>query len=270
MNGGTVSVVRGADGDRRDSVPILGSDKCLICLNTLGEQPVGSLDNCRHVFCLECILQWSQTASSCPVDRIGFSFIHQRQYPGGHIQKKIEIKKKTQIFDEDDMREDVICEKCGRSDLRDQLQVCIHCDSGYHIACLTSLLDTNLEGYWVCPECADSLPDTDDEQVSEGELADLQAEVDDAVPTTSRLRPTTLSQPSRSTGTRCSQRIKDRARNNPTTPSHSAGDSLHVPKYLLRSPCTADEFAAGFHGDTKDVPAKLKKGSTKGQNMVLE
>lgn len=30
-----------------------------------------------------------QTANTCPVDRISFAVIHQRQCPGGDIQKKV-------------------------------------------------------------------------------------------------------------------------------------------------------------------------------------
>lgn len=36
------------------------SDKCYICLSPFEKQAVASVENCQHVFCLECILQWSQ------------------------------------------------------------------------------------------------------------------------------------------------------------------------------------------------------------------
>lgn len=36
------------------------SDKCSICLSLFEKQAVASLENCQHVFCLHCILQWSQ------------------------------------------------------------------------------------------------------------------------------------------------------------------------------------------------------------------
>uniref|UniRef100_A0A3B4TH32 PHD and ring finger domains 1 n=1 Tax=Seriola dumerili TaxID=41447 RepID=A0A3B4TH32_SERDU len=127
------------------------ADKCYICLSHFEQQTVASLQNCQHVFCLECILQWSQTANTCPVDRISFAFIHQRQCPGGAIQKK-----KKDANDEEEASDAVICEECGRSDRRHRLLVCIHCDSGYHMDCLTPSLNTGPEGDWICPECAAS------------------------------------------------------------------------------------------------------------------
>uniref|UniRef100_A0A671TKT7 RING-type domain-containing protein n=1 Tax=Sparus aurata TaxID=8175 RepID=A0A671TKT7_SPAAU len=33
------------------------SDKCYICLSPFEKQAVASVENCQHVFCLECILQ---------------------------------------------------------------------------------------------------------------------------------------------------------------------------------------------------------------------
>ena len=108
----------------------------------------------------------SQTANTCPVDRISFGFIYQRRCPGGDVQKKVSIysvlkylqmhgnmlelncfvvpllqikvrtKKKREEEDDDDEEEEspaVICEECGRSDRRHRLLVCIHCDSGYGI-----------------------------------------------------------------------------------------------------------------------------------------
>uniref|UniRef100_A0A8C4H8B0 RING-type domain-containing protein n=1 Tax=Dicentrarchus labrax TaxID=13489 RepID=A0A8C4H8B0_DICLA len=36
------------------------SDKCYICLSPFDKRAVASLESCQHVFCLECILQWSQ------------------------------------------------------------------------------------------------------------------------------------------------------------------------------------------------------------------
>uniref|UniRef100_A0A3P9QCA8 RING-type domain-containing protein n=1 Tax=Poecilia reticulata TaxID=8081 RepID=A0A3P9QCA8_POERE len=133
-----------ADGKTVDAK----SDKCYICLCPFEKQTVGSLDQCHHFFCFQCIYQWSQTANTCPVDRISFAFIHLRRCPGGDIQKKVsqdsEIIQQTfsNSFNE-----------CGRSGRRDRLLVCRLCDSGYHMDCLTPPVDTVPEGDWMCPEC---------------------------------------------------------------------------------------------------------------------
>lgn len=45
-----------ADGETVDSI----GDKCYICLCPFEKQTVGSLDQCPHFFCFQCIYQWSQ------------------------------------------------------------------------------------------------------------------------------------------------------------------------------------------------------------------
>ncbi|KAM7411293.1 hypothetical protein PAMA_021333 [Pampus argenteus] len=198
----------------------LDVDKCHICLSLFTEQTVASLNTCQHVFCLECILQWSQTANT----QISFAFIH----PGGDIQKKIKVRthKKDDDDDEEQRSHAVICEECGRSDRRHRLLVCIHCDSGYHMDCLTPSLNTGPEDGWICPDCVvvphhleDSVVE---EEISDGELTDLLAEVDEMPSTSSRLRPSTINQPSSSAGRRHSQRLQSRARSSPNPPSQTS------------------------------------------------
>uniref|UniRef100_A0A3Q3XBM2 PHD-type domain-containing protein n=1 Tax=Mola mola TaxID=94237 RepID=A0A3Q3XBM2_MOLML len=115
------------DGEAGDS------DKCYICLSPFENQAVASLKSCQHVFCLHCILQWSQVNMHTFVKKI-----NKKPYHFGNIKWK----------------EAVICEACGRSDRRHRLLVCVHCDSGYHTDCLTPALNTGPEGDWICPECA--------------------------------------------------------------------------------------------------------------------
>uniref|UniRef100_A0A665UP00 RING-type domain-containing protein n=1 Tax=Echeneis naucrates TaxID=173247 RepID=A0A665UP00_ECHNA len=116
------------------------AERCLICLSLFEQQTVASPENCLHVFCLQCILLWSQTANTCPVDRISFTFIHQRRRPGGCIQKKIKVRTPKQDGDDEgEASNAVICEECGRSDRRHRLLVCIQCDSGYGIKKFTFL-----------------------------------------------------------------------------------------------------------------------------------
>ncbi|XP_041654847.1 PHD and RING finger domain-containing protein 1-like [Cheilinus undulatus] len=227
---------------REDTDLTLDSDKCYICLSPFEKQTVGSLESCRHVFCLECILQWSQTANTCPVDRISFASIHQRRCPGGDIQKKIKVRTKKNTDDEEEGGSAVICERCGRSDRRHRLLVCTDCDSGYHMDCLTPPLTTGPEGDWICPECAVIPLQRDssvlEEEISDGELTDLLAEADDTPTTSSRLRPSTMNRPSSSTEQRRSQRIQGRAG---VSPYPRPQICTHVPKYLLRAAKPAEQ-----------------------------
>uniref|UniRef100_A0A672H4I4 PHD-type domain-containing protein n=1 Tax=Salarias fasciatus TaxID=181472 RepID=A0A672H4I4_SALFA len=119
-------VFRGADDENADSVSDV--DKCYICLSPFEQQTVASLDSCQHVFCLHCILLWSQV---CPQ-------LH-------HLSIKVSP---------------VVCEECGRSDRTHHLLVCLHCDSGYHMNCLTPSLSAGPEGDWICPDCVIVLQQT--------------------------------------------------------------------------------------------------------------
>uniref|UniRef100_A0A3Q0S9W1 RING-type domain-containing protein n=1 Tax=Amphilophus citrinellus TaxID=61819 RepID=A0A3Q0S9W1_AMPCI len=127
-----------AGAESKDSM--CDSVKCCICLNPFDKQTVGSLENCQHVFCLECILQWSQTANTCPVDRISFAFIHQRPSPGVPVCAE-------------ESSAAVICEECGRGDRRHRLLVCVLCDSGYEFKYFDSICRDSppCDTFWMSP-----------------------------------------------------------------------------------------------------------------------
>ncbi|KAK2851840.1 hypothetical protein Q5P01_008116 [Channa striata] len=212
--------------------PELMSDKCYICLSAFDRRSVASLDNCPHLFCVQCILRWAQTSNTCPVDRVRFSFVQQRRGPGGDIVKKIKVS--VQQKDDDELDQElasnaVNCEECGRSDRGHQLIMCIHCDSGYHMGCLSTSLNPGPEGEWICPDCVGSAHHAE-EEISDGELMDLLAEVDGNASTRSRLRPSTLNLQSNSAERKRSTRVQSRMSSNPHRQT-----SWHVPKYLLRA-----------------------------------
>nr|AAI54576.1 Zgc:172184 protein [Danio rerio] len=131
------------------------SEKCPICLNSFHEQPVATPETCEHYFCLDCILEWSKNANSCPVDRIVFNNIILRKCHGGKIQKTIAVKKPVKPAEEQvevDL-DQTSCEICGGRDREDRLLLCDGCDAGYHMECLTPPLDAVPVEEWFCPEC---------------------------------------------------------------------------------------------------------------------
>lgn len=67
------------------------AESCPICLNTFRDQAVGTPENCVHYFCLDCILEWSKNANSCPVDRTIFKCICIRAHFGGKVLKKVSV-----------------------------------------------------------------------------------------------------------------------------------------------------------------------------------
>ncbi|XP_077143907.1 PHD and RING finger domain-containing protein 1 isoform X2 [Ranitomeya variabilis] len=199
-------------------------ENCPICLNGFRDQVVGTPENCNHYFCLDCILEWSKNANSCPVDRITYSCIHIRAHYGGKILKEVPIQSKA---DESLIEEDPTnCEVCGRSDREDRLLLCDGCDAGYHMECLRPPLNAIPVDEWFCPECAPTTQPEDD-AVSEEEVASLLADV---VPTTSHLR-TNVVRTRAIARTRQSERVRANVNRIRTT----ARRSQNVPRYLLSS-----------------------------------
>ncbi|CAB1323055.1 unnamed protein product [Coregonus sp. 'balchen'] len=148
--------VGGASADLAGLSSDEDTEKCPICLNSFHSQPVATPESCEHYFCLDCILEWSKNANSCPVDRIVFNNIYLRKCYGGKVQKMITVQKPVKEGQEEviDLElEQTSCEVCGGSDREDRLLLCDGCDAGYHMECLTPPLDAVPVEEWFCPEC---------------------------------------------------------------------------------------------------------------------
>ncbi|XP_035939563.1 PHD and RING finger domain-containing protein 1 isoform X3 [Halichoerus grypus] len=217
------------------------SESCPICLNTFRDQAVGTPENCAHYFCLDCIVEWSKNANSCPVDRTIFKCICIRARFGGKILKKIPVENAR--AGEHEEEDPTFCEVCGRSDREDRLLLCDGCDAGYHMECLDPPLGEVPVDEWFCPECAapGAAPAADAGPVSEEEVSLLLADV---VPTTSRLRP--HSGRTRAIArTRQSERVRATVNRNRIS---TARRIQHVPRYLMSSLLdeTIEAVAAGL------------------------
>ncbi|XP_067396603.1 PHD and RING finger domain-containing protein 1 isoform X2 [Emydura macquarii macquarii] len=221
------------------------AENCPICLNTFRNQAVGTPESCAHYFCLDCIVEWSKNANSCPVDRILFKYICIRVRFGGEILKKIPVEN-TKAQDGDSGEDDpTFCEVCGRSDREDRLLLCDGCDAGYHMECLNPPLSEVPVDEWFCPACAPAnaaaaVATGDTDHVSEEEVAALIADV---TPTTSRLR---LNVRTRAIArTRQSERVRATVNRNRIT---TAQQIQHVPRYLMSSLFdeTIEAVAAGL------------------------
>lgn len=68
------------------------SDKCSICLLRFTTQEVGTPQSCEHIFCLDCITEWSKNVNTCPVDRMSFDFIVVRACVGGRVLRTEPVK----------------------------------------------------------------------------------------------------------------------------------------------------------------------------------
>ncbi|XP_072495632.1 PHD and RING finger domain-containing protein 1 isoform X2 [Notamacropus eugenii] len=210
------------------------AESCPICLNVFRDQVVGTPESCAHYFCLDCIVEWSKNANSCPVDRILFNWICIRARFGGKVLKKIPVESKKACRAEEDEEDPTFCEVCGRSDREDRLLLCDGCDAGYHMECLNPSLSEVPVNEWFCPECvataAPAVPPaatTDVEPVSEEEVALLLVDV---VPTTSRLRPS-VGRTRAIARTRQSERVRATVNRNRI----STARRIQVPRYLMSS-----------------------------------
>nr|XP_056706865.1 PHD and RING finger domain-containing protein 1 [Euleptes europaea] len=203
------------------------AENCPICLNTFRDQAVGTPENCAHYFCLDCIVEWSKNANSCPVDRILFKSICVRVRFGGEVLKKIPVEN-TKSQKEEVEDDPTFCEVCGRSDREDRLLLCDRCDAGYHMECLNPPLSEVPVDEWFCPPCAPAnMASADTDRVSEEEVASLVADV---IPTTSRLRPNVRTRAI--ARTRQSERVRATVNRNRIT---TAQRIQHVPRYLMSS-----------------------------------
>ncbi|XP_012507491.1 PREDICTED: PHD and RING finger domain-containing protein 1 isoform X2 [Propithecus coquereli] len=217
------------------------ADSCPICLNVFRDQAVGTPENCAHYFCLDCILEWSKNANSCPVDRTMFKCICVRAQFGGKVLKKVPVES-TRAREEEE-EDPTFCEVCGRSDHEDRLLLCDGCDAGYHMECLDPPLQEVPVDEWFCPECAAPgvVSAADAGPVSEEEVSLLLADV---VPTTSRLRPRT-GRTRAIARTRHSERVRATVNRNRISTARRA---QQVPRYLTSSLLdeTIEAVAAGL------------------------
>ncbi|KAJ8417692.1 hypothetical protein AAFF_G00225350 [Aldrovandia affinis] len=220
---GAVKGVEGAMAQLEDLSSDDDAEKCPICLHSFQEQPVVTPAGCQHHFCLDCLLEWSKNANSCPIDRIAFNSIYLRKCYGGKVQKTIPVQEPVKMEEEEEEInmdfDQTSCEVCGRSDRDDRLLLCDGCDAGYHMECLTPPLDAVPVEEWFCPECTANNPRTDTtEEVSEDEVEALLA---DAIPTTSRLRTSTAGRMRSIARTRQSERVRATVNRNRITQAHA-------------------------------------------------
>lgn len=236
------------------------AESCPICLNTFRDQAVGTPESCAHYFCLDCILEWSKNANSCPVDRTLFKRICIRAQFGGKVLKKVPVEKARAGEEEDDP---TFCEVCGRSDREDRLLLCDGCDAGYHMECLDPPLQEVPVDEWFCPGCASpgaATSPADADPVTEEEVSLLLVDV---VPTASRLRPRE-GRTRAIARTRQSERVRATVNRNRMSTARSI---QHVPRYLVSSLLdeTIEAVASGLstavyqRPTTPRAPAKRRR-----------
>ncbi|CAG4928640.1 unnamed protein product [Colias eurytheme] len=188
------------------------SDKCSICLLRFKNQEIGTPINCEHIFCLDCITEWSKNVNTCPVDRITFESIVVKACIGGRVLRTEPVKviERRPSVDILVVEETIVCEICSRGDDEESMLLCDGCDLGYHMQCLTPPLTEVPASQWLCPSCDDIY-----DAINLSEVEDLFSDIAD-ISRPLGPRPAPLRAPR-------NVRRSARTQSNPDQPSTSSG-----------------------------------------------
>ncbi|XP_059045610.1 PHD and RING finger domain-containing protein 1-like [Achroia grisella] len=131
------------------------SDKCSICLLRFTDQEVGTPESCEHIFCLDCITEWSKNVNTCPVDRMTFDNIIVRSCAGGSTLRTepVKVVERRPSVDLLVIEDPTMCEVCGRTNDEETMLLCDGCDLGFHMQCLSPPLTEVPTDQWLCPNC---------------------------------------------------------------------------------------------------------------------
>lgn len=134
------------------------SECCPICLSKLSSTKLPSKPDsgCNHMFCRECIIEWSKQVNTCPIDRQPFKIIIVYNRIGGNEIAREKCKQKVtsnETVEVEAAEQVILCERCGCGDRGEVLLLCDGCDLGYHMDCLVPSLFRVPRGRWFCPTC---------------------------------------------------------------------------------------------------------------------
>ncbi|TRY79945.1 hypothetical protein TCAL_06007 [Tigriopus californicus] len=130
---------------------------CSICLLKLKGQEIGVPDACEHRYCAECLIEWSENVSTCPIDRRNMRRI--QIWQAGQkvrvhkVQKRSTVELTPQDVAGNYFDDTCFCEFCGSGENAHTLLLCDGCDLGYHMVCLEPPLARIPQGRWFCPTC---------------------------------------------------------------------------------------------------------------------
>ncbi|XP_077291234.1 uncharacterized protein LOC143914771 [Arctopsyche grandis] len=130
------------------------SDKCPVCLLKFSSQQIGTPDACDHIFCSDCLTEWSNHVNTCPVDRKEFAFVLVRNKIGGNVIKSIPVKPRRISLDDLVEEQPTICQICQSAESEETMLLCDACDLGFHMECLEPPLYQIPPDDWYCPGCS--------------------------------------------------------------------------------------------------------------------
>lgn len=231
-------------------------EECTICLEVInGQSVLGIVENCRHYYHQQCIIQWSSQSNSCPTCRELFYKINVHDHTG--LVRSIQVRDKllpndaindiptefiipanrpvsgtSSRFNEVDSTAESqrfgICSICSSSDYRTSLTrnlfTCQACESKFHQNCLgiSSLNEIDDEdSTWCCPIC-----DCQQEYVLTPAMIRRRQLQVGSRPRANRPAPNRISRP-RARATGLASHLSDLVHSQLMVPSPEPGDSPH-------------------------------------------
>ena len=92
----------------RDTLCATKKDTCAICFTEKEIKDLTVLNNCKHVYCAECITEWAKKENTCPQCKIRFTLL---DIPGRKRRKRVSHKSLGGNVEEDidvDQQEHII------------------------------------------------------------------------------------------------------------------------------------------------------------------
>ena len=131
----------------------IACEDCAICFSKL-EHPIGRLPSvCRHAFCLDCIVKWSERSNNCPLCKAKFGMIVSGSDDTAEIIDVKTPKKDAEQVAVDDFFEGLVCQVCCEGGEDSRMLLCDGCDLGFHTFCLRPRLLRIPAGQWFCSNC---------------------------------------------------------------------------------------------------------------------
>lgn len=121
-------------------------DICPICLAPLASFTTLATPNiCNHIFCLDCLEEWSNNVNTCPSDRMVYTELLVRRAATFEIIRRVPIENRVEQRRAEYEQDLTFCERCRQSDREDRMLLCDGCDRGFH--CNTFEKTCDLQNY---------------------------------------------------------------------------------------------------------------------------
>ncbi|CAH1402567.1 unnamed protein product [Nezara viridula] len=128
-------------------------EKCIICFKAF-HGVIAHPSGCSHNFHSECLLTWSKTSNTCPIDRVKYTEVIVTGFNGEVVRHNVVTPPPQDHNNDIEPDDTTFCEVCNQHDREHEMLLCDRCEAGYHLDCLNPPLDEVPIGDWYCPDCS--------------------------------------------------------------------------------------------------------------------